>query len=108
MNNSHCRVGPGCQLTPPASDSETGEAASTALHMAKFTDSDSSGEMDSTGVITVMRWFYWCYRRDLRPRGEDSSPVMAARQSSSASCRRRQTMVGSTEHSVSYMRSPRC
>ena len=57
MNNSHCRVGPGCQLTPPASDSETGEANSTALHMAKFTDGDSSGKMNSTGVITVMRWF---------------------------------------------------
>ena len=25
MNNSHCRVGPGCQLTPPVSDSKIGE-----------------------------------------------------------------------------------
>ena len=25
-SNSHCRVGPGCQLTPPVSDSEIGEA----------------------------------------------------------------------------------
>ena len=62
MNNSHCRVGPGCQLTPPVSDSETGEAASTVLLTAKFADGDSSGEIEDTGVITVMRWFYWCYQ----------------------------------------------
>ena len=101
MNNSHCRVGPGYQLTPPDSDSKTGEAASTALHTAKFANGDSFGEMDSTGVITVMRWFYWCYRLELRPSGGSLSPVMAARQSSGASCRRRQAMAGSTEHGTS-------
>ena len=34
--------------------------------------------------------------------------MMAAQQSSGVSCRRRQPMAGSTEHGVSYLRSPRC
>ncbi|XP_066311026.1 CBL-interacting protein kinase 3-like [Miscanthus floridulus] len=44
---SHCRVGPGCQPTPPVSDSETGEAR----HTAKLADDGSSGENDGTGVL---------------------------------------------------------
>ena len=51
MNNSHYRVGPGCQLTPSVSDSETGEAASMARRTAKLADGNTFGEFDGTGVL---------------------------------------------------------
>ena len=78
------------------------------LLTAKFADGDSSGETKDTGVISVMRWFDRCYQLELRPSGGSLSPVVAARQSFGASCRRRQATAGSTEHGMSYRRSPRC
>ena len=87
MNTQPLTCGTRLSAGPTGQRDEIGEAHATAQHTAKFADGDSSGEMDSTGVITVMGWFYWCYRREIRPRGEDSSPMMAARQSSGVSCR---------------------
>ena len=49
---------------------------------------EDSGDTKATYVLYGMRGTDWCYRRDLRPSGGGSSPVMAARQSSGASCRR--------------------
>ena len=78
MNYSHYRVGPGCQPTPPVSDSETGEAATTALTTAKLADGDSSGEMDDTYMIYVTRRIDQCDYCDLGLTEGSSSSGMAA------------------------------
>ena len=71
-------------------------------------DGEDSGDTKATYMIYVMRWFDWCYQLELRPSGGSLSPVVAARQSFGASCRRRQATAGSTEHGMSYRRSPQC
>ena len=70
--------------------------------MVELVDGGSSGEIDSTYTIYVTSRVEWCYRRDLRPSGGDSSPVMAARQRSGARRRRQEAMTDSTELGMSY------
>ena len=75
---------------------------------AELADGEDFGDTKATYMIYVMRWFDWCYQLELRPSGGSLSSVMAARQSSGASCRQRQATAGSTEHGMSYRRSPQC
>ena len=67
-----------------------------------------SGNTTATYVLYVMRGTDLCKWQDLRPSGGGSSPVMAARQSSAVSCRRRQAMAGSTELGTSFRRALPC
>ena len=58
-------------------------------------------------MIHVMRGTDWCKWRDLRPSRGGSSPVMAARQSSSARCRRRRALAATSELGMSSTTSLR-
>ena len=71
-------------------------------------DGEDFGDTKATYVLYVMRGTDWCKWQGLRPSGGGLSPVMATRQSFGTSCRRRQTMDGSTELGTSYRRSPQC
>ena len=51
MNTQSLTCGTRLSAGPTGQRDETGEAHATARHMAMFTDGDSSGEMDSTGVL---------------------------------------------------------
>ena len=64
---------PACQRDKNRGGARDGAAT------AKLTDDGSSGDTESTGVLSAMRRLDWCYRRDLRPSGGGASPVMAAR-----------------------------
>ena len=91
-----------------ATERETGEAAFDGAAVVLLADGEDSGDTEDPYVITVMRGFDWCYQLELRPSGGSLSPVMAARQSSGASYRRRQAMAGSTELCMSFRRSLPC
>ena len=95
-------VGPACHRH------RTGETARDGAAMVELADGGSSGEIDSTYTIYVTSRVEWCYRRDLRPSGGGSSPVMAARQHSSARHRQQQAMTNLTELGMSYRGSLRC
>ena len=77
-------MGPGCQPTPPVSKTKTGEAAFDGTAVVLLADGEDSGDTKATYMIPVTRGTDWCKWRDLRPSRGDSSPVMAARQSSGA------------------------
>ena len=49
--HSHCRVGPGCQPTPPVSDRENRGGSFDGAATVELADGDSSGESDSTDVL---------------------------------------------------------
>ena len=49
--HSHCRVGPECQPTPPVSDRENRGGGFDGAATVELADGDSSGELDSTGVL---------------------------------------------------------
>ena len=74
-------MGPGCQPTPPVSETKTEEAAFDGAAVVLLADGEDSGDTKATYMIPVTRGTDWCKWRDLRPSGGGSSPVMAARQS---------------------------
>ena len=45
----------------PSARQKTEEAHATARHTARLAGGGSSGEIDGTGVISVLRGFDWCY-----------------------------------------------
>ena len=52
---SHCRVGPGCQPTPPVSDRENRGGGFDGAATVELADGDSSGNTEDTYAIYVMR-----------------------------------------------------
>ena len=76
--NGHWQAGPTRQRGPRVSDKKTGDGSLDDAATAKLTDGGSSGDSESTGVLSAMRRLDWCHRRDLRPSGGGASPVMAA------------------------------
>ena len=58
--HSHCRVGPGCQPTPPVSDRENRGDGFDGAATVELTDDDSSGDTEDTYAIYMMRGIDWC------------------------------------------------
>ena len=93
---------------PTSQRDETEEAAFDGAAVVLLADGEDSGDTKATYVLYVTRGTDWCKWQGLRPSRGGLSPVMAARQSSGASYRRRQAMAGSTELGTSFRRSLPC
>ena len=108
MNTQPLTCGTWLSAEPTGQRDETGEAAFDGAAVVLLADGEDSGDTKATYVLYVTRGTDWRKWHDLRPSGGGSSLVMAARQSSDASYRRRQAMAGSTELGTSFRRSLPC
>ena len=69
---------------PTGQREETEEEAFDGAAVVRLTYGEDSGDTTATYMIYARRGTDWCYQLELRPSGGGSSPVKAARQSSSA------------------------
>ena len=82
MNTQPLTCGTRVSADPTRQRDEIEEAAFDGAAVVLLVDGEDSGDTKATYMIYVTRGTDWCKRRDLRPSGGGSSPVMAARQSS--------------------------
>ena len=54
-------MGPGCQPTPPVSETKTEEAAFDGTAVVLLADGEDSGDTKATYVLYARRGTDWCY-----------------------------------------------